>query len=50
MESISVLQGPLAEQARLGDFWLPRRGMFVVGEAYFEQYDATRHQAARPGS
>ncbi|WP_330231034.1 hypothetical protein OHA40_00190 [Nocardia sp. NBC_00508] len=42
--------GPLAEQARLGDFWLPQRGMFVVGESYFEQYDAARHQAARPGS
>ncbi|WP_406231069.1 hypothetical protein [Nocardia sp. NBC_01009] len=42
--------GPLAEQARLGDFWLPQRGMFVVGEAYFEQYDPARHRAARPGS
>jgi hypothetical protein len=42
--------GPLAEQARLGEFWLPQRGMFVVGEAYFEQYDASRHLAARPGS
>ncbi|MFD4180964.1 hypothetical protein [Rhodococcus sp. NPDC058514] len=28
--------GPLASQARLGDFWLPQRGMFVIGEAYFE--------------
>jgi hypothetical protein len=28
-------QGPLPEQAHLGDFWLPQRGMFVVGEAYF---------------
>lgn len=27
--------GPLAEQAHLGDFWLPQRGMFVIGEAYF---------------
>ncbi|MEV4236587.1 hypothetical protein ACIBJI_19865 [Nocardia sp. NPDC050408] len=42
--------GPLAEQARLGDFWLPQRGMFIVGEAYFEPYDALRHQAARSGS
>lgn len=38
--------GPLPEQARLGDFWLPQRGMFVVGESYFEAYDATRHQPA----
>lgn len=40
--------GPLPVQAHLGDFWLPQRGMFVVGEAYFEVYDATRHQASRP--
>lgn len=33
--------GPLPEQARFGDFWLPQRGMFVVGEAYFEPYNAT---------
>ncbi|MBF6302341.1 hypothetical protein IU459_33095 [Nocardia amamiensis] len=42
--------GPLAEQVRLGDFWLPQRGMFAVGETFFELYDAERHQAARPGS
>ncbi|WP_328389044.1 hypothetical protein [Nocardia sp. NBC_00416] len=41
--------GPLAEQARLGEFWLPQRGMFVVGESYFEQYDSARHRTARPG-
>lgn len=40
--------GPLPVQARLGDFLLPQRGMFVVGEAYFESYDATRHQSVRP--
>ncbi|AQA22313.1 hypothetical protein BTZ20_3315 [Rhodococcus sp. MTM3W5.2] len=28
--------GPLPEQAHLGDFWIPQKGMFVVGEAYFE--------------
>ena len=27
--------GALSEQARLGEFWLPQRGMFVIGEAYF---------------
>lgn len=42
--------GPLATQARLSDFWLPQRGMFVVGEAYFEPYDAARHRSAGPGS
>ncbi|MGW1739683.1 hypothetical protein ACWCPQ_12820 [Nocardia sp. NPDC001965] len=28
--------GPLAEQTGLGDFRLPQRGVFAVGEAYFE--------------
>lgn len=27
--------GPLPEQARLGDFWLPQRGVFAIGESYF---------------
>ena len=40
--------GPLPVQARLGDFWLPQKGMFVVGESYFEPYDATRHLPAHP--
>jgi hypothetical protein len=35
--------GPLERQARLGDMWLPQRGLFFVGEAYFEAFDATRH-------
>jgi hypothetical protein len=26
---------PLAEQARLGDFWIPQRGVFAVGRASF---------------
>lgn len=26
---------PLAEQARLGDFWIPQRGVFVIGRAFF---------------
>ncbi|MEU4316332.1 hypothetical protein [Nocardia sp. NPDC024068] len=42
--------GPLAEQTKLGDFWLPQRGMFAVGQAYFEQYDAARHTPAGSGS
>lgn len=42
--------GPLAEQARLGDFWLPQRGIFAVGEAYCEQFDAARHLPARPAA
>ena len=27
--------GPLAEQARLADFWIPQRGVFAVGRAFF---------------
>lgn len=27
--------GPLVEQPRLGDFWIPQRGIFAIGRAYF---------------
>lgn len=37
--------GPLPEQARLGDFWIPQRGVFAVGRAYFEAFDPERHLA-----
>jgi hypothetical protein len=37
--------GPLAEQARLGDFWIPQRGLFAVGRAFFEAFDPARHLA-----
>ena len=40
--------GPLPEQARLGDFWLPQRGIFSVGETSLEDFDPSRHKAARP--
>ena len=36
---------PLAPQARLGDFWLPQRGMLAIGQAYFERFDRVRHSA-----
>lgn len=26
---------PAARQTRLGDFWIPRRGVFVIGQAFF---------------
>jgi hypothetical protein len=35
--------GPLPEQARLGDFWIPQRGLFVIGRAFFETFDPSRH-------
>ncbi|MGH9209250.1 MAG: hypothetical protein ACRD2C_01050 [Acidimicrobiales bacterium] len=28
--------GPLREQAHLGDFWIPQRGVFAVGKAVFQ--------------
>lgn len=38
--------GPLAQQARLGDFWIPQRGLLAVGRAFFEPFDPARHLAA----
>ena len=37
--------GPVAPQAQLGDFWIPQRGMFAIGGAYFESFDPARHSA-----
>jgi len=38
--------GPAPEQARLGDFWIPQRGILAIGRAFFEQYDPARHAGA----
>ena len=38
--------GPLAEQEKLGDFWIPQRGIFVIGGGFFEPFDAERHASA----
>ena len=35
--------GPLPVQARLGDFWIPQRGIFAIGRAFFEPLDPARH-------
>jgi hypothetical protein len=37
---------PLVPQARLGDFWVPQRGLLALGGARFEPFDAGRHAAA----
>jgi hypothetical protein len=29
------LPGPLGQQVRLGDFWIPQRGVFAIGRAFF---------------
>ena len=38
--------GPLNRQARLGDFRVPQRGIFVVGHGHFETFDPGRHCSA----
>jgi hypothetical protein len=38
--------GPLPHQDRLGDFWLPQRGLFTVGTVRFDTCDPTRHHPA----
>jgi len=35
--------GPLPVQTRLGDFWIPQRGIFAIGRAFFEPLDPARH-------
>jgi len=42
--------GSLDEQARLGDFWIPQRGIFAVGRTFFEPGDASRSGSASPRS
>ena len=34
---------PLREQTRLGDFWMPQRGIFMLGGAEFDPQDAGEH-------
>jgi hypothetical protein len=35
--------GPLRQQAFLGDFAIPQRGIFMVGQMHFERFDPSRH-------
>lgn len=37
--------GPVSPQAWLGGFAIPNRGLFVIGKAVFEPFDASRHTA-----
>jgi hypothetical protein len=37
--------GPLPEQARLADLWLPQQGRFFIGQAFLESFDPDRHLA-----
>lgn len=36
---------PLRVQTRLGDFWMPQRGIFMVGSVVFDSFDPERHRA-----
>lgn len=54
-ESTAQLQGqnlgqvaPLSSQDRLGDFWIPQRGIFLIGSSVFEPFNPATHLAA-PG-
>jgi hypothetical protein len=43
--------GALPEQDRLGDFWLPQRGIFFAdGFGHFENFDADRHVGVSAGA
>ncbi len=35
--------GPVQPQARLGDFWIPQRGLLAIGQAYFDVFDPAVH-------
>jgi hypothetical protein len=39
--------GPLDQQARLGDFWIPNRGIFATGSAGFEAVEAPGEPGSR---
>jgi hypothetical protein len=41
--------GRLQHQDRLGDFWLPQRGVFAVGTASFDAFDPVAHRPAAAG-
>ena len=40
---------PLSEQAKLGDFWIPNRGIFAVGEVRFDEFDPRVHSSSITG-
>ena len=41
---------PLHRQLRLGDFWLPQRGLFALANAALENFDPSKHHAVQHGS
>ncbi len=41
--------GPVRPQAHLGDFWIPQRGIFALGRAFFDPFDPRRHSSSMTG-
>ena len=37
---------PLREQLKLGDFWIPRTGLFAIERTFFDAFDPEIHSAA----
>jgi hypothetical protein len=37
---------PLHEQPNLGDFWIPRTGLFAIGRAFFDAFNPDIHSTA----
>jgi hypothetical protein len=37
---------PLQDQTRLGDFWIPQRGIFLIGASSFDSFDPGHHLPA----
>ncbi len=42
--------GSLPKQARLGDFWVPQRGILAIGVAHFEPSPRSRHLEVTQGT
>jgi hypothetical protein len=41
---------PARPQAHLGDFWIPQRGIFALGRAFFDPFDPRRHSSSVAGT
>jgi hypothetical protein len=35
--------GPLPEQAHIGEFWIPQKGLFAIGQVYFDPFKPELH-------
>lgn len=44
------LPGSVKPQAHLADFWIPQRGLFAIGESYFETFNPAHHSSVITGA